>query len=114
VSSSGYAPSVTATSASVVDTVGLVTGFWVYPVPRLAIAVKTNSVIIRWPEDKGLLHLESSHQLGPNAPWQVVTTVPVTSYGIDTVTLPLAPGSEATYFRLVGRATASAEPPPLW
>src|SRR5205823_4863153 len=78
--SRAYAPSITALTATVVDTTGLVTWFQIYPMPRLRAEELTNSIVISWPDDYGLFDLESAGQVEARAQWQIVTNQPLSSF----------------------------------
>ena len=105
-----YAQSITALTATVVDTTGLVTWFQIYPMPRLHAEELTNSIVISWPDDYGLFDLQSAGQVEAGAQWQIVTNQPIHTFATNSVALPVDLALQARYFRLRSKPSQATSP----
>jgi hypothetical protein len=95
-----YADSVNATSATAMDTFGLVTLFSMFPIPQLAATQTTNSVLLTWPTQPTVFVLQGSASLKPPN-WQTITNGITGNALNQTLTLPRASLGSKQFFRLV-------------
>ena len=65
--------SLTAATADIVDTEGLVTVFTLKPTPSLTITIQTNNLDLVWPTDPDVFRLEWAQLLGEKIAWQEYT-----------------------------------------
>jgi hypothetical protein len=106
-----WAPDVTATTATNVDTTGLSVVFYFSPVPSLTatfypvwydVVNLTNIVAIAWPSLPPGFVLQKSDRLGPQALWHTVTNqVEGTPPGTVWIKFPAKSAGASGFFRLV-------------
>ena len=89
-------------TTGIVDTVGLVAEFTIWPKPQLRIQQQTNSVLISWPTHPAGFNLQSTENLLPQCNWKSITTN--ITMGPDGLTAnflqPLDSAAKSQFFRL--------------
>jgi hypothetical protein len=83
------------------STRGLVTQFWLTPLPLLAVSLQSSNLLIRWRHPLNPFMLERSARLGSGATWQAAGGIERTNGAYKEVTLPLDTNAPARFFRLV-------------
>ena len=96
-----YADSVGAGTATVVDSLGLVTGFEMWPTPKLTITQTTNSFVITWPAEPQAFVFQTADSLKPSSVWQTITNGIGGDASVRSYTVPLDTGRSVQFFRLV-------------
>lgn len=97
-----------------VSTLGLAIAFVVTPVPKLAVSLQSNNLVVTWPLVPFQFRLEQSPVLGAGAVWQpaggaITTNRPANSSSdMVVVTLPRNRNVTGRYFRLNWQTSASA------
>ena len=115
--------SLTAATADIVDTEGLVTVFTLKPTPSLTITIQPNSLDLVWPTDPDVFRLEWAQLLRGEIAWREYTSTIRRDDVIKELKIPLASNflKAPKYFRLYwnspqpgvpGAAGATPQPSP--
>jgi hypothetical protein len=92
--------SVTANTAEIVDTTGLVTQFQFDPIPSLAVGYATNALVVTFPYYPPAFVLQWSDVLGPAAVWQKYPGQIEQIGFLGIANIPRSSLANAKYFRL--------------
>ena len=94
--------SLTAATADIVDTVGLVTLFGLAPTPSLTVTIQTNILDLVWPTYPDVFRLEWTQLLGEKIAWQEYTNTIRRDFFIKELKIPLTSNflKAPKYFRL--------------
>lgn len=83
------------------STLGLVTFFYVSPIPKLTASLQSSNVLIRWLYQQDSFVLQQSAIIGSGAEWQPAGGVAATNGTYIEITVPWEPNASARFFRLV-------------
>ena len=93
--------SLSATTAQVMDSEGLVTLFGFYERPRLIVTLETNTVVIKWPYQPDPFKLQWRDSLTAAPTWQDFTgNVALVFGGYKVATIPLKGSKSKRFYRL--------------
>lgn len=96
-----YAPSLDATTATQVDTTGIITAFQFNPVPSLGISLTSNNVVISWPRQPKNFLLQWTVKVEGNSNWRFYTNQIGGNFLYNIVGIPRDSLDQRRFFRLL-------------